>query len=129
MRDGVIVRVDTANQTCEIEYVEYTKKEEEDDDDDDDDKAGRAKIKVSVPLDHVDSIPFSVLNYFFQRRSMLQSWYEVCKIVVLVQPSSCAAERVFSLLEQKFSKRGNRGRAKQDLIDATAKITFHDRPL
>jgi hypothetical protein len=48
---------------------------------------------------------------------------------VLLQPSSAAAERIFSLLQAYFSGGGRRGQALQDLILLMMQLVYHVRPL
>ena len=68
-----------------------------------------------------------VLYYFKQRRAQFPAWFAAAKILALFQPSSAAAERVFSLLEALFGKKGHRGQAKGCLIDGTLKLRSHKR--
>ena len=43
------------------------------------------------------------IKWWKDHQNELPAWAEACKLVLLVQPSSAAAERVFSLLENSFS--------------------------
>ena len=70
---------------------------------------------------------FSVLRYLKQKRLRFPATFKAAKILALFQPSSAAAERVFSLLEKVFGKKGSRTCALKDLIDATLKLMTHDR--
>lgn len=89
---------------------------------------GKDKDEQVVPSAQVQPEEvFSVLYYLKQRKGKLPAWFKASKILVLLQPSSAAAERVFSLLEAFFSKKGSRGRALDDLVNATLKLMYHDR--
>ena len=46
-----------------------------------------------------------IMNWWKRHEKEMPAWSEACKLVVLVQPSSAAAERVFSLLQNSFTKR------------------------
>ena len=45
------------------------------------------------------------LHWWRGHESQLLKWAKACSLVLLVQPSSTAAERVFSLLSNSFSSR------------------------
>lgn len=53
--------------------------------------------------------------------------HQVSKILVLLQPSSAAAERIFSLLQAYFSGGGRRGQALQDVILLVLQLQYHGR--
>ncbi len=46
-----------------------------------------------------------VLKWWSNHEEELPQWSQVCKNVLLLQPSSAAAERVFSILESSFNKK------------------------
>ena len=48
-----------------------------------------------------------IAKWWNNHQNDLPAWAEACKLVLLVQPSSASAERVFSLLENSFSSRQN----------------------
>jgi hypothetical protein len=91
---------------------------------------GQQIVEQTLPSADVDgSSSFSVLRYFKDRKIRLKAWFAASKILVLFQPSSAAAERVFSLLEAVFPKGGRRGHALADLINGTLKLNMHKRDL
>ena len=55
----------------------------------------------------------------------LPAWAEACKLVLLVQPSFAAAERVFSLLENSFSS--NQTSALEDYISLSVMLQYNYR--
>ena len=57
-----------------------------------------------------------VLEWWKSNESKLPHWAEACKCALLVQPSSAAVERVFSLLNNSFSKQQEH--SMEDYIDA-----------
>jgi hypothetical protein len=57
----------------------------------------------------------------------LRVWWEAVRLVVLVQPSSAAAERVFSLLKNFWSIQQNR--ALSDTIRASLFLAYNKREL
>ena len=44
-------------------------------------------------------------DWWMKHETELPHWSRACKMVLLVQPSSAAAERVFSLLSNSFTER------------------------
>lgn len=49
------------------------------------------------------SINVNVLEWWGKHSNELESWANVAKDLVLLQPTSAAAERVFSILKSSFS--------------------------
>ena len=62
-----------------------------------------------------------------QAKTDFPAWFAAAKILVLLQPSSAAAERVFSLLEAMFGKKGCRGSSKADLKSTSLQLRSHGR--
>ena len=86
--------------------------------------------RQDIPASRIRAVePFNVLYYYKQRKDKLPEWFKAAKLLVLLQPSSAAAERVFSLLEIFFSKKGLRGSVLSDAINATIKLMSHDRKM
>jgi hypothetical protein len=81
-----------------------------------------------VEASRVERPELDVLYRMWELREELPKWYEVTKILVLMQPSSAAAERVFSLLQAFFAAGGRRGHALYDLILSTMQLRYHKRP-
>ena len=67
------------------------------------------------------------LKYFHLIREEFPEWLELVKILVLLQPSSAAAERVFSQLAGMFSK--NQMHLLQDTLWIVIALRFHNRDL
>ena len=53
----------------------------------------------------------------------IPAWSKACKLVLLVQPSSAAAERVFSLLQNSFN--GKQTRALEDYVSASVMMQYN----
>lgn len=70
----------------------------------------------------------NVLEYVWARREKLPACYEMVKIMALMQPSSAAAERIFSLLAAFFAAGGSRARCLKDERLLTLQLRSHDRP-
>ena len=52
-------------------------------------------------------------------------WANACKLVLLIQPSSAAAERVFSLLENSFTERQER--SLQDNVSLAIMLQYNSK--
>ena len=55
----------------------------------------------------------------------LPKWSSACKQVLLIQPSSAAAERVFSLLENSFSEK--QARTLEDYIETSIMLQYNSK--
>ena len=47
---------------------------------------------------------YDVVEWWKTHKPDIPNWAEICKLILLVQPSSEAAGRVFSLLQNAFSR-------------------------
>ena len=56
---------------------------------------------------------------------MLPNWSSTCKSVLLVQPSSAAAERVFSSLSKSFTDRQEH--SLKDYIETSVMLQYNSR--
>ena len=88
-----------------------------------DDSTERMSREFVVPTE------LDVLNYVWQRKEKLPAWYKMVKVMVHMQPSSAAAERIFSLLAAFFKSNGRTRAAKKDERLATPQLRSHDRPV
>jgi hypothetical protein len=93
---------------------------------------GQKKEQTEPDTDDVDPerviLPVKdFLKYFHLLREEFPEWLELVKILVLLQPSSAAAERVFSQLAGMFSK--NQMNLLQDTLWIVIALRFHDRDL
>ena len=61
----------------------------------------------NVPRTRVDKQITSYLKYYNAIRTQFPNWFRLICIVVLFQPSSAAAERVFSQMTAMFRKNQN----------------------
>ena len=57
--------------------------------------------------------------------SELPNWSTACKAALLIQPSSAAAERVFSLLSNSFTER--QARSMEDYIETSVMVQYNNR--
>ena len=55
------------------------------------------------------------------------SFYDAAELLVLLMPTSCIVERIFSMLDARFGKRQSRTMANRILIELM--LAFHQRPL
>ena len=66
-----------------------------------------------------------ILNWWKNNKTVLPTWAECVKMVVCIQPSSAAAERVFSLLQTTFGNQ--QGLALQDYIETSLMCQYNKR--
>ena len=71
------------------------------------DLLGKLKGELPTYLAATEDISpdINIMNWWKRHEKEMPAWSQTCKLVVLVQPSSAAAERVFSLLQNSFTKR------------------------
>lgn len=67
----------------------------------------------------------NVLTWWEIHEQEIPSWAKACKKILLIQPSSAASERVFSLLENSF--RDNQACAMEDYIEASIMLQYDQR--
>ena len=65
------------------------------------------------------------VEWWRQHAERLPHWAKAVKLVLLVQPSSASAERVFSLLRTAFSDQQEG--ALQDYIEASVMLQYNHR--
>lgn len=66
---------------------------------------------------------FDVMEWWKRHEHELPHWSRACKTLVLVQPSSAAAERVFSLLANSFNERQTH--SLEDYIEASVMLQYN----
>ena len=69
------------------------------------------------------SAEFDVMEWWKRHEHELPHWSRACKTLVLVQPSSAAAERVFSLLANSFNERQTH--SLEDYIEASVMLQYN----
>ena len=67
----------------------------------------------------------NALEWWKMNETKLPHWAAACKRALLVQPSSAAVERVFSLLNNSFSKQQEH--SMEDYIEASLMLQYNDR--
>ena len=67
----------------------------------------------------------NVLAWWEIHEQEIPNWAKACKKILLIQPSSAASERVFSLLENSF--RDNQACAMEDYIEASIMLQYNQR--
>jgi len=67
----------------------------------------------------------NVLAWWEIHEQEIPNWAKACKKILLIQPSSVASERVFSLLENSF--RDNQACAMEDYIEASIMLQYNQR--
>ena len=65
------------------------------------------------------------LTWWGNHEQEIPNWAKACKKILLIQPSSAASERIFSLLENAF--RDNQACALEDYIEASIMLQYNKR--
>ena len=68
---------------------------------------------------------YDVVEWWKIHELDIPNWADVCKLILLVQPSSAAAERVFSLLQNSFSTQ--QYSSLEDYIAASVMLQYNSR--
>ena len=70
----------------------------------------RTAARAAAPMDYMDVKKFTegVLSFWRMQGTKMPEWRKAAKIVFTIPPTSAASERVFSLLEAKYVRRGTR---------------------
>ena len=82
----------------------------------------RTYLKVKVR--HAVSVAHTLL-VMAENDSDLPTWSEVCKLVLLLQPSSAAAERVFSILSSICST--SQESSLEDYVQVSVMLQYNHR--
>ena len=89
----------------------------------------RERLKAELPtyLAEVSDIhrDFDQLEWWKLHASTLPNWSAAAKKTILLQPSSAAAERVFSLLKASFGEQQDM--SLQDYIEASIMLQYNKR--
>ena len=64
-------------------------------------------------------------QFWRQHEQSLPAWSQAVRQIILIQPSSAASERVFSLLTNSFGERQNS--SLQDYIEASIMMQYNNR--
>ena len=68
---------------------------------------------------------YDVVQWWKTHEPEIPNWADVCKLILLVQPSSAAAERVFSLLQNAFGRQ--QYRSLEDYIAVSVMLQYNSR--
>ena len=86
-----------------------------------------ASLKVELPsylAKSADISPdFNTVEWWSLHKQDLPQWSSVAKKVILLQPSSAAAERVFSLLNSSFSEQQQN--SLEDYVEASVMLQYN----
>ena len=85
------------------------------------------ETEEEVTLNRISLKIENYVQYYKDIKHECPAWYELAKILVLYQPSSAAAERVFSMLARLFSKQ--QLSLLQNNIWIVLALRFHERYL
>jgi len=109
-----------------LSHMEHVYYQHETAEDEAEDEAEDVDGECNVRADRVSARACDILA-LFAKEEMLQykAWRDLVEILVLLQPSSAAAERVFSLLTTLFSK-AQRSTLQKVIFTAIAQ-RMHDR--
>ena len=66
-----------------------------------------------------------ILDWWGKNEELLPNWSTAAKKAVLVQPSSAASERVFSILNNSFGDRQNS--SLEDYVEASIILQYNQR--
>ena len=83
------------------------------------------KLKTELPAYVAKTSGISALEWFKKYEDQLPSWAEAFKLVVLIQSSSSAAERAFSLLNNSFSPQQTS--TLEDCVECSIMLQFNKR--
>lgn len=67
----------------------------------------------------------NVLEWWSQHSEEIPSWASACKQILLLQPSSAASERVFSLLQNSFNNQQEQ--ALEDYIETSLILQYNNK--
>ena len=83
------------------------------------------KRELPSYLAKVDDVSFEVdkLEWWKKYTNQFPHWSAACKLILLVQPSSAAAEHIFSLLTNSFSEQQKS--ALEDSIEASIMFQYN----
>ena len=83
------------------------------------------KCELPTYIATVEDVSDSIdpIRWWKTNQDKLPQWASACKRMLLVQPSSAAAERVFSLLQNSFSK--GQTSALQDYIQISVMLQYN----
>ena len=70
---------------------------------------------------------YDVVEWWKAHEPDIPNWADVCKLILLVQPSSAAAERVFSLLQNSFSRQQYKSLEDYMYIAASVMLQYNSR--
>ena len=70
-------------------------------------------------------VDFSPLDWWKTNAAMLPNWSSIARKIMLIQPSSTAVERVFSLLKASFGEQQEA--SLQDYVEASLMLQFNKR--
>ena len=84
------------------------------------------KLKAELPARAADTDEqFDILEWWKQNASHLPKWSAAARRIFLIQLSSAASERVFSLLNNLFGDQQTN--ALQDYVEASLMLQFNKR--
>ena len=93
------------------------------------DASEREKLKEELPTYLAEAADidrdFDQLQWWKLHATTLPNWSAAAKKIILIQPSSAAAERVFSLLKSSFGEQQDM--ALQDYIEASIMLQYNKR--
>ena len=89
-------------------------------------------LKAELPTymataDGVSTTLVDKLQWWHNQENYLPKWSTAFKVALLIQPSSAAAERVFSLLSNSFTERQTR--SMEDYIETSVMVQYNNREL
>ncbi len=111
---GIIIRI--IIQTCEnnsyYNFITYLQVQD-------------AELPAYLAAAEDVSPEIQVTDWWKTHENELLAWSEACKLILLVQPSSVAAELVFSVLQNSFTKKQQL--SLEDYISVSVTLQYNQR--
>ena len=79
------------------------------------------------PTQRANSIDMAPLEWWNRQTSNLPHWLAAVRKIVLIQPSSAAAERVFSILKASFSEHQDNALQDLDYVKSLPMLQYNKR--
>ena len=85
----------------------------------------KSELPIYMAKAHGLSIDANKLDWWKKHEAEVPLWSKSCKSILLLQPSSAAAERVFSLLSSSFNDRQTQ--ALEDYVQTSIMLQYNYR--
>ena len=88
----------------------------------------RLKVELPTYIAAAEDVSpeVQVADWWKNHENEIPVWAEACKLILLVQPSSAAAERVFSILQNYFTHH-QQSSSFEDYVSVSVMLQYNDR--